>query len=118
MNWPVPLTARPSVQILRDAGVEWEQAKLADIEAAFGERARFDKQGGKYREVALQPILQQHLTSPAFILQPSFAHPMLKEAFLQSIGADQAQIAHAPPFGTFRPDIISVHTRLDDEVAM
>ena len=32
LQWPVPLTARPSVQILRDVGIEWEQAKMSDLE--------------------------------------------------------------------------------------
>lgn len=116
MGWPVPLTARPAVQILRDAGVEWEQAKMGDLEAAFGGHVRCDKQNGKYRELLLQPILQQNLNSPTIILQPSFEHANLKDTFLQSLGLDAAQIAQTPPFGSFRPDIISVHTRLDDEV--
>lgn len=116
MGWPVPLTARPAVQILRDAGVEWEQAKMGDLEAAFGANVRFDKHNGKYREVPLQTVLQQNLTSPTIILQPSFDQANLKGTFLQSLGLDAGLIAQMPPFGSFRPDIISVHTRLDDEV--
>ncbi len=116
MGWPVPLTARPAVQILRDVGVEWEQAKMADLESAFGAIVRFEKQNGKYKDVALQPILQQNLTSPTIILQPSFEHANLKDTFLQHLGLDPALVAQTPGFGSFRPDIISVHTRLDDEV--
>ncbi|MCK6486603.1 MAG: DEAD/DEAH box helicase [Phycisphaerae bacterium] len=116
MGWPVPLTARPAVQILRDAGVEWEQAKMGDLEAAFGANVRFDKRNGKYRDVPLQTILQQNLSSPTIILQPSFEHATLKDTFLQTLGLDAGLIAQMPPFGSFRPDIISVHTRLDDEI--
>jgi hypothetical protein len=116
MGWPVPLTARPAVQILRDAGVEWEQAKMGDLEAAFGSHIRCDKQNGKYRDLPLQSVLQQNLNSPTIILQPSFEHANLKNTFLQNLGLDTAQITNTPSFGSFRPDIISVHTRLDDEV--
>jgi hypothetical protein len=35
LHWPVPLEARPAVQILRDRGKEWEQAKMQDLEVAF-----------------------------------------------------------------------------------
>lgn len=116
MGWPVPLTARPAVQILRDAGVDWEQAKMGDLEAAFGANVRFDKRNGKYRDVPLQTILQQNLSSPTIILQPSFEHANLKDTFLQTLGLDAGLIAQMPPFGSFRPDIISVHTRLDDDI--
>ena len=34
LGWPVPLEARPAVQILRDRGKEWEQAKMQDLEAS------------------------------------------------------------------------------------
>lgn len=116
MGWPVPLTARPAVQILRDVGVEWEQAKMGDLETAFPACVKFDKQNGKYRELPLQTILQQNLTSPTIILQPSFEHANLRDTFLQNLGLDADLIAQLPPFGAFRPDIISVYTRLDDEI--
>ncbi|MBL0869722.1 MAG: AAA family ATPase [Phycisphaerales bacterium] len=89
---------------------------MADLEAAFGTNVRCDKHNGKYREVPLQTVLQQNVNSPTFILQPSFEHANLRDTFLQSLGFAAAQIAQMPPFGSFRPDIISVHTRLDDEV--
>lgn len=116
MNWPVPLTARPTVQILRDAGNEWEQAKMADLESAFGNNIIANKQNRKFKEVELLPLLQQNLPSPTFILQPNFTHPELKNAFLQAIGIDPASIAQIPAFRAFRPDIIWVKTRSDDEV--
>jgi hypothetical protein len=69
MGWPVPLTARPAVQILRDAGIEWEQAKMGDLETAFGGHVRCDKQNGKYRELPLQPVLQQNLNNRLAIVE-------------------------------------------------
>jgi hypothetical protein len=96
--------------------VQWEQAKMGDLEAAFPANVRFDKQNGKYRDVSLQTLLQQNLTSPTIILQPSFEHVTLKDTFLQNLGLAAALIAQMPRFGSFRPDIISVQTRMDDEV--
>lgn len=116
IGWPVPLTARPSVQILRDTGIEWEQAKMADLETAFGTNVRFSKSKGKFQELDLLPVLQQALASPTFILQPEFTHQNLKTRFLQSIGLDQATIDESPNFTSFRPDIIGVQNRKDDEV--
>lgn len=116
MGWPVPLTARPAVQILRDAGVEWEQAKMGDLAAAFGGHVRSEKEKGKYRDVALESVLQQNLNCPTIILQPSFGHANLKHAFLQSLGLDAVRIAQTPTFTSFCPDIISVQTRLDEDV--
>ena len=116
LNWPVPLTARPAVQILRDRGNEWEQAKMSDLEGALGTSVRANKQNGKFANLDLLPVLQQNLPSPTFILQPSFTHPNLKTSFLQAIGLSTADIATIPDFSAFRPDIIWVQTRQDDEV--
>ena len=115
-GWPEPLTARPAVQILRDAGIEWEQAKMADLEGAFGANVRAAKQNGKFVEIDLQPILQQTVASPTFILQPSFTHSNLKDTFLQSIGVSPHLAQIIPPFTAFRPDVVWVQTRRDDEV--
>lgn len=116
MNWPVPLTARPAVQILRDVGIEWEHAKMSDLEAAFGAHMRANKQNNKFQEIDLLATLQQNLASPTFILQPTFTHTTLKDTFLQNLGLSAAEIQQIPVFTSFRPDIILVQTRLDDEV--
>ena len=116
LAWPEPLTARPAVQILRDVGVEWEQAKLSDLESAFPGAIRSNKQNGKFKDLELLPVLQQVLPSPTFILQPSFDHADLKNTFLQNIAVPAADIAQIPAFTAFRPDIICVQTRQDDEV--
>lgn len=116
LGWPVPLTARPAVQILRDTGVEWEQAKMTDLENAFGANVVGQKQNGKFREIDLETILHQNLTSPAFILQSSFVHPNLKDTFLRNIGVAPTVIPQIPGFTAFRPDVIWVQTRRDDEV--
>ena len=55
LGWPVPLEARPAVQILRDRGKEWEQAKMQDLETAFGARLRGAKQDGKFKRIELAP---------------------------------------------------------------
>ncbi len=116
LNWPQPLEARPAVQILRDRGKEWEQAKMLDLEAAFGIHLRGTKQDGKFKRIELQPILATNLASPTIIVQARFVHPNLKTTFLQNIGLDATQIAATPPFGAFEPDVIVVKTPADDEI--
>lgn len=116
MNWPVPLTARPAVQILRDIGIKWEKAKMTDLEDAFGVYVRANKQNGEFEAVSLETILRQNLASPTFVLQPNFEHQNMKETFLQSIGVAAEVIPQIPPFRPFRPDVIWVQTCRDDEV--
>jgi hypothetical protein len=89
---------------------------MTDLENAFGASVVALKQGGKFRETDLEVILRQNITSPAFILQPSFYRPNLKDTFLQNIGVAPTDIPRIPGFTSFRPDVIWVQTRRDDEV--
>lgn len=116
LGWPEPLTARPAVQILRDVGKEWEQAKMADLEVAFGTNVRANKQNGRFVDSDLLTVLQQSVTTPAFILQAGFNHLHLKTTFLQNIGLAPNEIQLIPPFTAFRPDIVWVQTKRDDEI--
>jgi hypothetical protein len=115
MGWPVPLEARPAVQILRDRGKEWEQAKMQDLEAAFGANLRGEKENGKFKRIELAPILSANPPSPTVIVQARFSHTALKETFLASIGLPTQRIAMIPPFGAFEPDIVLVRTAVDDD---
>lgn len=116
LGWPVPLVARPAVQILRDRGIEWEQAKMADLEGAFGSAIQGDKRNSRFREIELLGVLQRNPPSPTFVLQPSFSDPNLKPTFLTNLGLSTSAITQIPSFGSFRPDIISIQTRADDEI--
>lgn len=108
LNWPVPLRARPAVQILRDRGVEWEQAKFGDLEAAFPQNLIARKLGGKYQDLDLAATLRVGLIAPNLLVQPSYGHARLREMFLQAIGVPTVAVANIPEFGTFRPDILLV----------
>ena len=116
LHWPIPLEARPAVQILRDRGKEWEQAKMQDLEIAFGAHVRGDKQNAKFVKTALEPILNQTLASPTIIVQGRFTHPDLRATFLQNIGLTAAQITIIPSFSAFEPDIVLVKTPDGDEM--
>lgn len=116
MGWPVPLEARPAVQILRDRGKEWEQAKMLDLEMAFGAQVRGEKENGKFKKTDLTPILSSNPTSPTIVVQGRFSHAMLKATFLSSIGLDAARIAAIPDFSAFEPDIVLILTAADDDV--
>src|ERR1700722_9872584 len=81
MQWPVPLEARPAVQILRDRGKEWEQAKMQDLEAAFGTHLRGAKENGKFKRIELAPVLSANPGSPTIIVQARFSHIELRQTF-------------------------------------
>jgi hypothetical protein len=116
LHWPVPLEARPAVQILRDRGKEWEQAKMQDLDAAFGAHLQGTKEDGKFKRIELAPILSANPASPTIIVQARFSDTNLKSTFLGNIGLSPQQIAVIPPFGAFEPDIILVKTPADDDV--
>jgi len=115
-GWPVPLEARPAVQILRDRGKEWEQAKMQDLELAFGTHLRGVKENGKFKEIELDQVLASNPASPAIIVQARFSHPQLRSTFLTNLGLTPAEIDAIPAFGAFLPDIILVRTPADDEI--
>jgi hypothetical protein len=116
LNWPVPLEARPAVQIWRDRGKEWEQAKMQDLELAFGARLKGEKEAGKFRKIDLAPILASNPTSPTIVVQARFSHQDLKAAFLANIGLTAAEITVIPSFGAFEPDIVLIRTPAEDEI--
>jgi hypothetical protein len=116
LNWPVPLEARPAVQILRDRGKEWEQAKMQDLELAFSAHLTGVKEDGKFRRIELAPILASNPASPTIVVQARFAHQDLRPTFLANIGLTPAEIAVIPSFGAFEPDIVLIRTPADDEI--
>jgi hypothetical protein len=114
-GWPVPLEARPAVQILRDRGKEWEQAKMQDLESAFGARVRGDKNKGRFVTTDLAAILKSTPASPTIAVQARFNHDELRSAFLTNIGMTPLEVAAIPPFGAFEPDIVLIRTPTDEE---
>jgi hypothetical protein len=116
LNWPVPLEARPAVKILRDHGKEWEQAKMQNLELAFGARLRGAKQDRKFIRIELAPILASNPASPTIVVQARFAHQGLRPTFLTNIGLTSTEIAMIPSFGAFEPDIVLIRTPADDEI--
>ncbi|HVV53322.1 MAG TPA: AAA domain-containing protein [Polyangia bacterium] len=114
-GWPVPLEARPAVQILRDRGKEWEQAKMQDLESAFGARLRGTKDKGRFTTMALADVLSASPPSPTIAVQVRFSHDDLRPSFLSNIGMTAPELAIVPPFGAFEPDIVLVRTPFDEE---
>lgn len=116
LGWPVPLEARPAVQILRDRGKEWEQAKMQDLETAFGNHLIGLKENGKFKRIELAPVLAVNPPSPTVIVQARFSNPDLRQTFLTNIGLTPQRIEQIPTFGAFEPDIVLVKTPADGEV--
>src|SRR5260370_18974764 len=115
-GWPVPLEARPAVQILRDRGKEWEQAKMQDLELAFGTHLRGMKEDGKFKRIELGPVLASNPASPTIVAQARFEHPYLRPTFLANIGMTSSEMSPIPSFGAFEPDIVLIRTASDDEI--
>jgi hypothetical protein len=115
LGWPVPLEARPAVQILRDRGKEWEQAKMQDLEGAFGSQLHGTKDGEKFVETDLAAFLTANPTAPAFVVQGRFDHPDLRTTFLQNIGLTAADIVNIPSFTAFVPDVILCKVATSDD---
>ena len=115
LGWPVPLEARPAVKILRDRGREWEQAKMHDLEGAFGPQVYGSKEGDSFKETDLYTKLAVNHTVPAFVVQGRFEHANLRTAFLQNIGLANADIIIIPEFTAFIPDVILIRTAAGDD---
>jgi hypothetical protein len=108
MGWPVRLNARPAVQILRDRGLEWEAAKLLDLEIALPDHLVGKKEDGRYRSLDLSPTLRGITSTTTLILQGKFGDPRLSPEFLRQIGVSDEAIHSFPKFSAFQPDILLV----------
>lgn len=113
LGWPVRLRARPAIQILRDAGHNWEDAKLQDLESAFprntvGRKERDRAQNERFRSIDLTEALRGVTTTPIAIVQGLFGDLRLRPAFLRAIGITGGQADQIPVFKDFQPDILLV----------
>jgi len=105
---PEAIKSRPSVQILRDEGRTWEQAKFADLKNVFGDLVIGTEQEDKYVNTDLLSLLSADLPTPAILIQGKFGLPELKRAALSALGLSETDIARIPDFSEFIPDIAMV----------
>ena len=114
---PVPLEARPQVQILRDEGKAWEQAKCEDLVKAFPNNVLGNRAvDGKFNKARLAAFMSRAPHAPTFMLQVEFR--VRKETLLAGLGMTDDEVAEIPPLSSFIPDIILVRERnsSDEEV--
>jgi hypothetical protein len=101
---------RMGLQLLRDAGIQWQQEKISDLYTAFGERAivgnvtRVSLNKVAYKETELQDSLSKAFAG-AFIVESAFD---VGGEFKRALEIADYCNAHNLSFERLRPDILQV----------
>jgi hypothetical protein len=107
---PTPLSARPNIQLVTEAGVEFEDHEykmLVDMFRAPTVQSRL-KADGKFDQLDLVGALRAAPT-PGFCLQPAVEPEEFRMRLLEnSLGLTSAQIQRFPTLQGMRPDIVLV----------
>ena len=109
-DMPEPQQPRPGLQLLREAGDEWEAAKLDELHRLLGSQALIGtavpKPDGttEFRNVALETVIGS-ATADRFIVRPRFH---VGAAFTNALGLDDLTADHGLGYGELIPDLIQV----------
>lgn len=110
---PAPLSARPNIELVTSAGVEFEAHELEMLLAEMGSanvRCNHPK-AGKFDEVNLNLALAG-VPTPAFVLQPELdPTPFRAELLTKDFGLNATEEANVPELSGLRPDVIIVRPR-------
>jgi DNA replication ATP-dependent helicase Dna2 len=110
LNMPAPQPPRPGLQIMREAGEEWQAAKLNDLTNTFGIAAivgnsRPNNTGGvTYAPIPLATALNG-VSVFSFLVEPEF---QIGGEFLRALGIDSRYAQLQIHFTRMRPDLIQV----------
>lgn len=111
---PVPLSARPNIQLVTEAGVEFEDHEykmLVDVFSAPTVQSQL-KADGKFDEIDLVGALRVAPT-PSFCLQPAIEPEDFRSRLLeQSLGLTPTQVLNFPTLQGMRPDIVLVRPNI------
>lgn len=109
---PAPLSARPNIQLVTKAGVEFEDHEYQMLVDLFGSGAVKHKLvGGKFKDIDLKLELRR-VSTPGFCLQPSLDPEQFRTQLLcDELGLSATQAAQIPTLQGMRPDIILVRER-------
>jgi hypothetical protein len=104
---PVPLRARPGIGVLKRAGVEFEEAKNAQLAAAFPGIVVRKGHAGVLSD-DLFSLLGHARHTPSLILQGKFQPERFRPQLLTNLSIPPAEQASLPPMDGLIPDVIVV----------
>ncbi len=110
---PAPLSARPNIELVTSAGVEFETHEMDMLLGEMGAaHVRCNRnRAGKFDDVDLALALSG-VPVPSFVLQPAVdPTPFRKEFLTQDFGLSAVEEASVPELSGLRPDIIIVRPR-------
>lgn len=116
---PEPLSARPDVSVMRQAGLEFEKERNQELVHAFGQAVLFRQaRGGGFDSEPLMDQLSRAQQTPFILLQPKMEIQGQQVQFLSRIGVDPGRIQLIPPIEGFIPDLIVARVPIepDEEV--
>jgi hypothetical protein len=113
---PAPLSARPNIQLVTAAGVEFEEQEYTMLLTLLGSsQVHFTSKGtAKFSDLDLDKTLRGLTSIPAFCLQPAINPQTFRNELLHDdFGLDVTEAAMIPELSGMRPDIIIVRSRGD-----
>lgn len=110
---PAPLSARPNIELVTSAGVEFEAHEMEMLLSEMGAanvKCNHPKTG-KFDEIDLASALHG-VPVPGFILQPALdPSPFRRELLINDFLLSAAEEANVPELSGLRPDVIIVRPR-------
>jgi hypothetical protein len=110
---PPPLSARPNIQLVTQAGLDFETHEMNMLISELGTANVLHKKktSGQYDDVALAPALQACPT-PAVIVQPALqVGPLRADLLLKDFNLSAGEEKLVPDMSDMRPDVIVVRQR-------
>lgn len=110
---PAPLSARPNIELVTSAGIEFEAHELEVLLTEMGAAnvRSIHPKSGKFDEIDLTRALSG-VTVPSFVLQPGLdPTPFRTELLTQDFGLSSIEEASVPELTGLRPDILIVRPR-------
>jgi hypothetical protein len=110
---PPKQSGRPGIATLTAAGTEWEEAKIADLRAAFGAASIIAPPSGS-QEIDLATALAHRIPATLFITQGQYA---VGNTFQTALAIQNYAKSLNLTYGRLRPDIIRIwpdHTGMQE----
>jgi hypothetical protein len=113
-NMPVSLKARPGIGVLKRAGIDFEDAKNAQLLAAFPGLVISKGRAGVPDDDFLN-LLHRANNTPSLILQGKFHPQLFRSQILTNLSIPAAAQVFIPPMEGLIPDIVVVRSAYPSE---